>query len=51
MGTIERLSHAWVTIRGVDVLELCGEFENRYVNLYIDVRHSRKPVNRICWLV
>ena len=34
-----------------DGLELCGEFENRYVNLYMDVRRSRKPLNIVCRLV
>lgn len=34
-----------------DGLELRGELENRYANLYMDVRHSRKPINMVCRLV
>lgn len=34
-----------------DGLELRGELEKRYANLYMDVRHSRKPINMVCLLV
>ena len=34
-----------------DDLELRGELENRYANLYMDVKHSRKPINMACRLV